>query len=547
MPDLALPTAHTKDRVKTPVPARVDVAIVGAGLGGLMSAARLAQKGLSVALFDGHYVAGGCCTMFHRATRDGSYQFDIGLHYIGNCEREGKIPTLLRDVGIEIEYVRMDDDGFDTIVVPGLTFPIPTDLGRFRDRLVEHFPREKRGIDRYTRVLGEVSHMGRWIEENRAGGAAGKVAALWQVATRARLVPRYQNATIKQLLDDCTTDETLRAVLVGQSGDYGVAPSKASAMMHLGLQAHYMNGAYYPKGGGQRIADRLAEVVEASGGVICLRRTVERILVEGGRAVGVRIAEGREPAQDVRAGCVISNADLKRTFTELLPEDAIPAEWRERRETLQMGAAIFLTCLGVKADLRTLGMAARNVWRFDTTDAEEVYAEVDRGETTARCAYITSASLKDPDSLGHTPPGVMGVEVMTIAPGRPEAWGVEPGEVASGVYRKRDVYEAKKRAVEDRLIDQLEAQFPGTKEHIVFRESATPVTHTRYTRATDGTGYGLAATPAQFMAGRPGYRGPIPGLYFAGANTRSGHGVAGALNSGKHAAARLLSDREGAS
>lgn len=535
MPDLALPTARTRDRVKTPVPDRVDVAIVGAGLGGLMSAARLARSGLSVALFDGHYVAGGCATMFHRATRDGPYQFDIGLHYIGDCGPGGKIPTLLRDVGVEIEFLRMEDDGYDTIVVPGVTFPMPADLGRYRDRLVEHFPREKRGIDRYTRVLGEVAHMARWMEAREGRGALG---LLWQVATHARTVPRYRSATIADVLDDCTKDPTLRAVLLGQSGDYGVAPSKASALMHLGLQAHYLRGAFYPKGGGQRIADELADVVEAHGGVICLRRSVERILVEGGRAVGVRLANGRG---EVRADVVISNADLKRTYDELLPPEVVPAEWRARR--VRMGGGIFITCLGVKADLRTLGMSARNVWRSDTTDAEAIYAEVDRGEMTGRSAYITSASLKDPDTHGHTPPGVMGVEVMTLAPGRPEAWGVDPGEVASGAYRRREAYQEKKRALEDRLIDHLEAQYPGTKRHIVFRESASPLTHTRYTRATDGTGYGMAATPDQLLQRRPGYRGPIPGLYFAGANTRAGHGIEGVLNSGKHAAAKILADR----
>ncbi len=541
MSTLQLPTAKTKDRVKTPVPDRVDVAIIGAGLGGLMSAARLAKQGLSVALFDGHYVAGGCCTMFHRATREGPYQFDIGLHYIGDCAPDGKIPTLLRDVGVDLEYLRMDDDGFDTIVLPGLTFPIPANLDRFRERLVEHFPKEKRGIDRYTRVLGEVGHLGKWVEDKRGKGLAGTLGTLWQVATKARLVPKYQNATVKALLDDCTQDPMLRGVLLGQSGDYGVAPSKASAMLHLGLQAHYLRGAYYPKGGGQRIADELASVVEAHGGAICLRRQVEQILVEDGRAVGLRLAGGEE----VRAGVVISNADLKRTYTELLPAAAVPATWQDRSQKLEMGAAIFITCLGVKADLRAHGMAAKNIWRFDTTDPEEIYAEADRGEITARCAYITSASLKDPDTHGHTPEGVMGVEVMTIAPGKPEAWGVDPSEVASGHYRKREVYEAKKREVEDRLIDHLEAQFPGTKQHIVFRESATPITHTRFTRASDGTGYGLAATPAQFLQGRPGYRGPIPGLYFAGASTRAGHGVMGALNSGKHAANRVLEDRKG--
>ena len=84
--------------------------------------------------------------------------------------------------------------------------------------------------------------------------------------------------------------------------------------------------------------------------------------------------------------------------------------------------------------------------------------------------------------------------------------------------------------------------FPGTADKIVFRETASPVTHTRFTRATDGTGYGLAATPEQFMKGRPGYRGPVPGLYLAGANTRSGHGIVGAMASGKECAVRILRD-----
>ena len=87
-----LPTAQTKARVAAPVPERVDVAIVGAGLGGLMTAARLVRAGRSVALFDGHYVAGGCATMFARGPADRRVAFDIGLHYIGDCGPGGRIP-----------------------------------------------------------------------------------------------------------------------------------------------------------------------------------------------------------------------------------------------------------------------------------------------------------------------------------------------------------------------------------------------------------------------------------------------------------------------
>jgi phytoene dehydrogenase-like protein len=69
-------------------------------------------------------------------------------------------------------------------------------------------------------------------------------------------------------------------------------------------------------------------------------------------------------------------------------------------------------------------------------------------------------------------------------------------------------------------------------------ESATPVTHTRYTWAASGSGYGIAATPEQFMDRRPGYRGPVPGLYLCGASTRAGHGIVGAMMSGYQAAKR---------
>ncbi|MBI2389590.1 MAG: hypothetical protein HYV09_08340 [Deltaproteobacteria bacterium] len=65
----------------------------------------------------------------------------------------------------------------------------------------------------------------------------------------------------------------------------------------------------------------------------------------------------------------------------------------------------------------------------------------------------------------------------------------------------------------------------------------------RYTQATDGTGYGLAATPEQFFDGRPGYRGPLGALYFCGASTRAGHGIVGAMASGKAGAGKILKDR----
>ncbi|MEC8423881.1 MAG: FAD-dependent oxidoreductase, partial [Myxococcota bacterium] len=319
MAELSIPTEKTRDRVKVGVPGKADVVVVGAGLGGLMGAALLARQGRHVVVLDQHYVAGGCATMFHRTTRHGRYQFDIGLHYIGDCGEGGKIPTLLAELGIELEYIPMDDDGFDTIVLPDLTFPIPVGHDRFRDRLVDYFPKEVRGIDRYVRLLKEVDHMATFLDKRRAGGSGGALGMLWQVATKGRLLPRYQNATVEAVLDDCTRNMDLRGVLLGQSGDYGVPPSRASALLHLGLQNHYFKGAWYPRGGGQVIADRLCEVIESAGGTVALRKPVEEILIEGGAAVGVRVEPPRAEPFEVRAPIVISNADLKHTLQDLLP------------------------------------------------------------------------------------------------------------------------------------------------------------------------------------------------------------------------------------
>lgn len=530
------PTAATRARVRAEVPDQVDVAIIGAGLGGLTSGALLARQGLKVAVFDGHYVAGGCATMFSRGPAEGRFRFDVGLHYVGDCGPEGRIPRLLKAAGVEgIEFREMDADGIDVIEIPGLSFKIPKDRGLYRDRLVAAFPKEKRGIDRYVRLLTEVDHLGKVLDQRKRGA----LGILGEALLHGRLLARYQNATIGAFLDTCTKDTDLRAILLGQNGDYGVRPSRASAMIHCGLANHYFKGGFYPVGGGQVLADGLAQVIETHGGSVLLRRPIERIVVEGGRAVGVQVQARRQDPRVVRAGVVISNADIRRTFEELLPAEALDPEAAARARSFEMGGALFITCLGVKGDLREAGLGASNVWGFDGTDFEAFYDGIDRGELEPRCHYVTSGSLKDPDSPGHAPPGHMTLEAMTILPGDPKAWGVDPEKARGMGYRDDRLYLERKQQVEEAMVARVVKRWPWLADKIVLVESASPVTQVRYTGASEGTGYGLAATPEQFMKRRPGYRGPVAGLYLCGASTRAGHGIVGAMASGWNAAFRV--------
>lgn len=542
------PTHDTARRCRSPLPDQVDVAIIGCGLGGLEAGAVLARKGLRVACFDQHYVAGGCATMFERGRADERWRFDIGLHYIGDCGPDGMIPGLLRAAGVEIDYVPMDPDGFDTLVFPGLTFRIPVGHDRYRARLIAAFPAEKKGIDRYVNFLEQVDRVARRMD---AGKGKMGLSSMLDMALHGRLVALYRGATIAQVLDDCTRDPALRAVMLGQTGDYGVAPSQASAILHAGLANHYFRGAYYPKGGGQVPADRLADTIEAHGGTVHLRCGIERILVEDGRAVGVRTEPRNGQSQDIRAKFVISDADLKRTLLELVGPAHLPTDWLQRAEGFKMGGALFLTCMGVTGELvapanppgSTPRSSRTNWWQFDGFDLEAFYRTTDvNGAIRPGGCYVTSACWKDPDTQGHAPAGCTGVEVMTLVPGDTASWGVTADELWSGHYRKNPLYMQRKQLVEDDMVRRLDTLFPGAASRLVFTESATPLSHTRFTRASDGTGYGLAAIPSQFLQNRPGYRGPLQGLYLAGASTRSGHGIVGALTSGLRAAERVLRD-----
>jgi all-trans-retinol 13,14-reductase len=529
-------------RLRGPIPEVVDVAIIGSGLGALEAGAILARSGLRVACFEAHYTAGGCATQFSRGGKAARYHFDVGLHYIGDCGPGGGIPSLLREAGVEIDYEPMEQDGFDTLVFPGLRFRIPASVELYRQRLRELFPEERRGIDRYCRIVEALLYFLRLDSGRRELPPLTRLLAL---ARGVAELGRLQKATIGQLLDSLFRDPRLKGVLLGQSGDYGVPPSRASALLHLGLLAHYLRGAYYPRGGGQVIADELARVIERHGGTIHLRRPVERVLIEDGAARGVRL-EGKagDPPVEVRARCVLSNADLRLTLEQLVGLEHLPASWVERTRRFEMAAALFITFLGLKVDLRSLGMRATNYWQFDSFDMEDFYQTGAPGEPiTPRACYITSASLKDPrNALHHAPEGIGNVEVMTVVPGTAAHWGVPVEEVVSLRYKDNTRYRELKAAVEENMIERLEALFPGSRRTIVFRESATPLSHTRFTRASDGTGYGLAATPEQFLKGRPGYRGPLPQFYLCGASTRAGHGIAGALAGGRRAARTILKD-----
>jgi phytoene desaturase len=519
------------DRFRDPIAPAYDAVVVGAGMGGLVAAALLARAGRRVLVVDGHYVAGGNATVFRRRR----WEFDVGVHYLGDCGPDGVIPSILRSCGARgIRFRPMDAD-VEVCTFPDFEFAIPRDKTTFRARLRALFPTEAAGIGRYFRFLEQVDRV------QRAMMGRSRWRRLVTLA-RSPLVLRWGRAPLGRFLDSCTRDARLRAVLTAQNGTYAIAPGRVSAILHAGLQNHYfVDGGWYPEGGGQVMADRLAEAIEEAGGHIRLRTRATRIEIDAGRVAGVTLESRHLGTLRVATSVVVSDADLKRTVLELVGAEHFPAPFVARVRQFEMALPLFVVYLGLDVPAAWLPYGNVNRWLFDGYDFDADYARLTAGALPERpFLYIATASHKDPDNRRLAPPGHTNLQVMTLVPAAASFWGVSEESLHDGSYRRSEGYAFVKEQVTRRVLAQAERVIPGLSRHVVYREVATPLTHTRFTGSTGGTSYGIAATPAQFLDRRPGADTPIIGLYLAGASTRSGHGIIGAMTSGTMAADRVL-------
>jgi len=495
-----------------------DVIVIGSGIGGLTAAVLLATHAdKRVLVLERHYAAGGFTHTFHRP----GYEWDVGLHYIGKMQDENSAERRAFDHLTEgkVRWQPMPEI-YDRFIIEGRTFEYAAGLERFREGLGRSFPREIRTIDRYIAAVQACNRMSGLYDAEKV--VPTLVAALVGRLMRAPYM-RWARRTTREVLDSFTSNRELIGVLTGQWGDYGLPPAKSSFAVHAKIAGHYFPGGSYPVGGAGVIAAAMVPRIERDGGIVVTSAEVAGILLEGAKATGVRMSDGRE----FRSGMVLSDAGATNTFERLLPSNLSALDsLRRQLRVLQPSTAHVELYVGLSRSDAALGLQGTNLWVYPSFDHD---ANVQRSardiDAPLPGVYLSFPSAKDPD-FQRRHPGKSTIEAITMLPYAAfDRWGETRWK------RRGDDYDALKERLTARLLAELERQAPSVVGNIAYSEMSTPVTTRHFMNYAHGEIYGIASTPDRFRMRELGARTPIRGLYLTGQDAAS-LGVVGAMFGG---------------
>ncbi|MEB3292419.1 MAG: NAD(P)/FAD-dependent oxidoreductase [Synechococcales bacterium] len=501
-----------------------DAIVIGSGIGGLTVAALLAKlQQKRILVLEQHFTIGG---FTHAFERQGKFHWDVGLHYVGNMGK-GSTGRAVFDYlsNHQLQWFKMPDP-FEKFVYPDFTFSVSSNPDRFQSDLIQHFPTERKAIQRYFKDVQKAAF---WFGAHTMLELAPVFLhpILRKIIRKLGAIARQ---TTQHYLDHHFRDDKLKALLASQWADYGLPPAQSCFGIHGTIVTHYLQGGWYPVGGASAIAQSIVPQIEAAGGTIMTQRRVTEIIVESGTAVGVQVQNTARPQaalETYRAPVIISDAGAWNTYLKLIPAN-YPLKERQTIQTFPKGTSMLTVYLGLKESPQTLGFQGENHWIYTTYNHNAIaQASPFPQEQVPQFCYLSFPSLKGSHAKGHTAEIIAHADHHFFSQWQAQSW------------RKRDRdYQTLKVEITHALIQLVEQHYPGFEQLIEYAELSTPLTVEHFDASDRGAVYGIPCIPARLDQPWIGARTPIKNLYLTGADTLS-LGIMGAMMGGVKTAGLL--------
>lgn len=527
-----------------------DVVIVGAGHNGLVCAAYLAAAGIKTLVLEKNDVVGGAAVTeeFHPGFRNSVAAYTVSL-------LNPKVIAELEPARLGLRIVErpaanfwpVDDARF--LLMRGALAERQVAVARFSARDAERLPAYEGALSRAADVLRDLvlrtpPNAGGGLMQLLKGAGLGRRMLALDLADKRLLLDLF-TLSAADFLGSWFESDVVKGALAfdGIVGSYAApsTPGTAYVLLHHCFgEVNGKRGAWgHAIGGMGAITQALAASAKARGAAIRTGVRVARVLTRNGAARGVVLANGEE----ITARAVAANVPPKLLFRDLMPDDAVAPEMRDRFLAMKSGSGTFrmnVALAGLPSFTCCPGKAAQDhhgsgIIIGPTLDyLEQAYVDARAsGWSSAPVVEMLIPSTLDP-TLAPAGKHVASLFVQHVAPHLPSgrSW----------------MDEREKEAFADLVIETVNRHAPNFKASVIARQVLSPLDLERRFGMIDGDIFHGTLSLNQLFSARPvlgyaDYRLPLPGLYLCGAGAHPGGGVTGLP--GHNAAREIIRDFKG--
>jgi phytoene desaturase len=495
-----------------------DVIVIGAGLGGLSTAALAAKSGFKTLVLEQSDLVGGCCSTFEM---DG-YRFDVGASIVEVMQPLERLFELMG--GSYRDYIDLlpCDPIYSFILEDGRRFSYPTDIDETTEVIRSIAPEDVDGWKRFSSM--GMTMIDRMMDAVMLSPLNSIPEAMRMVAKNpavVRFAPIFLR-THQGVVRSYYKNPIIQCSVAFQSYFAGAPPELGSGVFgYIALSEHL--GIYYPRGGMISIPRGIQAAGAEHGLEVRTGKKVEKILTRGGVAFGVELEDGTA----ITSGVVVSNLNAQVTYLKLIRPENLP-RW-----------------------------AVKAISSYDTSmPCPMIYVGIDKKPDLDAHHTVVTGSIEAMNDVWNNcyKRGIIPRTAMSLVCWPTEA---DPSLAPEGHHILNflcnapapyaplgDNWDRLKPWYKEEAIKELEHYvLPGIREHIKVIEVSTPLDFERRLLSPQGSIYGLFSDMTTLAMFRPHSRSrAVKNLYLAGASTHLGGGVPTTIASGIITAGYILKD-----
>jgi all-trans-retinol 13,14-reductase len=461
-----------------------DTIIIGSGISGMAAGIMLAKEGEKVIVLEQHSVAGGMTQTYSRQ----GITFPTGVHRLGSLEPGQPLWYYFNylDLMDRLDFVKLSNECFEKFYFPSKSYEVPTGHARYRQKLIEYFPNQKRSINTYfSDFKNVISNIGMYDPS---------------VAPEKDLSLKYCGSLADYLIAIGVSGR-LNALLTANNPLYGIPSNECPLLTHFLVSDSYLNSSFRINELTTPFSRALSDSFKSKGGEICVGSHVKQLMVQDKTAVGIILSN----SEKLLARKVIFSGHPS-LILDLCPKELFRPVFQKRLNKKNT-PGIFGVAL--KWDKNSCPLKKNDVYIYDSWNVNYQYERTNiLGDDPLGMVYLSAL----PNS------GIAGKGNKEIAVTALIGINDKETDMLKKYYKQpgKSHYKTAKNKIIQKILNHIKPVHPEIVKDALVVDSYSPMTFQRYTLTKGGSAYGIRKTARHFLEGMFSPATKIKNFYLTG-------------------------------